>query len=46
MTALPALTLYDFPAHPGVPGPRQFLPFVSQVERALKLAQLPFKHTR
>lgn len=46
MTDLPALTLYDFPADPGVPGYPTFSPFVFQVDRALKLAKLPYRHTR
>jgi glutathione S-transferase len=43
---LPELTLYDFPADPGIAGYPTFSPFVFEVERALKLAKLPFKHTR
>ena len=43
---LPELTLYDFPADPGVPGYPTFSPFVFEVARALKLAKLPFRHTR
>lgn len=46
MTTVPPLTLYDFPADPGVPGYATFSPFVFQVERALKLAKLPFTHKR
>lgn len=42
----PELTLYDFPADPGVAGYATFSPFVFEVERALRLAKLPFRHTR
>jgi glutathione S-transferase len=43
---LPELTLYDFPADPGIPGYPTFSPFVFEVARALALAKLPFRHTR
>jgi glutathione S-transferase len=46
MTNAPELTLYDFPADPGITGYPTFSPFVFQVERALKLAKLSFRHTR
>jgi glutathione S-transferase len=42
----PELTLYDFPADPGIGGYTTFSPFVFQVDRALRLAKLPFRHTR
>jgi glutathione S-transferase len=45
MTA-PDLVLYDFPADPGAPGFVSYSPFVLMVERALKLAKLPFRHER
>src|SRR4051812_10914348 len=45
-TSTAALTLYDFPADPGVEGWVSFSPFVLEVARALNLAKLPFKHER
>jgi glutathione S-transferase len=46
VTALPELTLYDFPATPGEQGWASFSPYVLQVERGLRLARLPFVHER
>jgi len=46
MADIPKLTLYDFPADPGVDGWITFSPFVLEVERALRLAKLPFEHVR
>ena len=43
-TSVPKLVLYDFPAKTGLPGWGSFSPFVMEVERALKLAKLPFAH--
>lgn len=43
-TSVPKLVLYDFPAKTGLPGWGSFSPFVMEVERALKLAKLPFDH--
>lgn len=44
MTAsLPQLVLCDFPADTGSPRWASFSPFVLQVERALRLAKLPFR---
>ena len=40
----PKLVLYDFPAKTGLPGWGSFSPFVMEVERALRLAKLPFDH--
>jgi glutathione S-transferase len=40
---LPKLVLCDFPATTGVDGWSSFSPFVLQVERALRLAKLPFE---
>lgn len=45
-TALPRLVLCDFPAETGAEGWASFSPFVLEVERALKLAQLPFEHRK
>jgi glutathione S-transferase len=43
-TALPQLTLYDFPSHDTqVPGWSSLSPFVLQVDRALRLAKLPYE---
>jgi glutathione S-transferase len=42
--SVPNLVLYDFPAKTGLPGWSSFSPFVMEVERALKLAKLPFQH--
>jgi glutathione S-transferase len=38
------LTLYDFPAKTGVDGWDSFSPFVLEVARALRLAELPYEH--
>jgi glutathione S-transferase len=43
MADLPKLTLCDFPAKTGVQGWDSFSPFVLEVERALRLAKLPFE---
>jgi glutathione S-transferase len=43
-TQTPALTLYDFPASTGHARWASFSPFVLLVERALRLAKLPFKY--
>ncbi len=37
------LVLHDFPAATGLPGWASFSPFVLEVDRALKLAKLPFE---
>lgn len=39
----PRLVLHDFPAATGLPGWSSFSPFVLEVDRALKLAKLPFE---
>jgi glutathione S-transferase len=39
----PSLVLYDFPAPTGLDGWASFSPYVLQVDRALKLAKLPFE---
>jgi glutathione S-transferase len=44
MTTAPKLTLYDFPAPTGVDGWESFSPFVIEVARGLRLANLPFGH--
>jgi glutathione S-transferase len=44
--ALPPLVLCDFPADTGVEGWVTFSPFVLEVERALRLAKLPFEHRK
>jgi glutathione S-transferase len=44
MQNLPPLTLCDFPAITGHEGWISFSPYVLEVGRALKLAQLPFEH--
>ncbi len=46
MSPLPKLVLCDFPAESGVEGWASFSPFVLEVERALRLAKLPFEHRR
>lgn len=46
MPGLPKLVLCDFPAETGVEGWVSFSPFVLEVERALRLAKLPFEHRR
>lgn len=38
------VTLYDFPAKTGLEGWESYSPFVLQVVRALRLAELPFEH--
>jgi glutathione S-transferase len=43
---VPALVLCDFPANTGNPRWVSFSPFVLQVERALHLAKLPFRHEK
>lgn len=43
-TSAPNLILYDFPAKTGFPGWESFSPFVMEVERALRVAKLPFEH--
>jgi glutathione S-transferase len=42
----PTLVLCDFPAHTGNAGWSSFSPFVLEVERALRLAKLPFRHDK
>jgi glutathione S-transferase len=46
MSSPPKLVLCDFPAETGVDGWASFSPFVLEVERALRLAKLPFEHRR
>ena len=46
MSSLPQLVLCDFPAETGAEGWASFSPFVLEVERALRLAKLPFEHRR
>jgi glutathione S-transferase len=46
MSSVPKLVLCDFPAETGVEGWASFSPFVLEVERALRLAKLPFEHRR
>jgi len=47
MTAsVPSLVLCDFPAETGHARWSSFSPFVLQVERALRLAKLPFRHDK
>src|ERR1041384_2957666 len=46
MSTTPQLVLCDFPAETGVDGWMSFSPFVMEVERALRLAKLPFEHRR
>jgi glutathione S-transferase len=41
---IPALTLHDFPAKTGLDGWESFSPFVLQIVRALRVAELPFEH--
>jgi glutathione S-transferase len=43
---IPELILCDFPAETGEPGWPSFSPFVLEVERALQLTKLPFRHKR
>jgi len=44
--ARPELVLCDFPAETGVDGWATFSPYVLEVERALRLAKLPFEHRK
>jgi len=46
MPAVPKLVLCDFPAETGVEGWASLSPYVLEVERALRLAKLPFEHRR
>ncbi len=43
---MPNLVLCDFPATTGVEGWASFSPYVLEVERALRLAKLPFEHRK
>jgi glutathione S-transferase len=45
-STVPALVLCDFPSNTGDPRWISFSPFVLQVERALCLAKLPFRHDK
>jgi glutathione S-transferase len=42
-TSTPKLVLYDFPADTGLDGWESFSPYVLEVDRALKLAKLPYE---
>ncbi|HEX4353408.1 MAG TPA: glutathione S-transferase family protein [Polyangiales bacterium] len=46
MASLPPIVLCDFEADPGVDGYVSYSPFVLEVDRALRLSKLPYRHER